>query len=88
MSKLTITFEYAGDTLEDEVPPAQRIEAAWHRALTHFGIRPEDASNLGLFREGNEVSRDQSFEQAGIPDGTTLRIRPRVQRNGVSAWGR
>lgn len=82
MSKLTITFEYAGDTLEDKVPPDQRIEAAWRRALAHFGIRPQDASNLGLFQDGNEISTDQSFERAGIPDGTTLRIRPRVQRNG------
>lgn len=86
MSKLTITYEYAGDTFEDEAPADQRIEGGWHRALAHFGIRPQDASNLGLFRAGNEVSRDQSFEQAGVPDGTTLRIRPRVQRNGVVAW--
>ncbi|MDP8928033.1 MAG: hypothetical protein M3O70_05485 [Actinomycetota bacterium] len=82
MSKLTITFEYAGVAFQVEVPPDQRIEGAWHQALAHFEIRPEDAANLGLFRDGNEVSREQSFEHAGIPDVATLRIRPRVQRNG------
>ena len=82
MNKLTIKFEYAGDTFDIEVPPEQRIEGAWHKALAQFSIRPEDANNLGLFRDGNEISRDQSFAAAGIPDGATLRIRPRVQRNG------
>lgn len=82
MDKLTITFEYAGDTVEIEVPPQQQIEGAWHRALAHFTIRPEDANNLGLFLNGNEVSRNQSFEAAGIPEGAMLRIRPPVQRNG------
>jgi hypothetical protein len=80
--KIKVTFEYAGDTFPVEVPSQQHIEGAWHRALTKFGIQPADASNLALFRDGQEVSRDQSFEQAGVVDGDTLRIRPRVQRNG------
>lgn len=79
---ITITFEYAGDTVSLELPPAQRIEGAWNRVLAHFGIRPQDAANLALFQEGNEINRDQSFEDAGVADGATLRIRPRVQRNG------
>lgn len=80
---ITVTFEYAGDTVALELPPSQRIEGAWHRALAHFGIQPQDAENLALFQDGNEISREQSFEDAGITDGATLRIRPRVQRNGL-----
>ena len=82
MDKSKVTFEYAGDTFVVEVPPQQRIEGSWHRALANFGIQPSDAANLGLFRDGQEISREQSFEQAGVADGNTLRIRPRVQRNG------
>lgn len=82
MSRLTLIFEYAGDTFKVEVPPSQRIEGAWHEALAHFRISRGDTRNLGLFRDGTEVSRRQSFEEARIPDHATLRIRPRVQRNG------
>jgi len=80
--KLTITFAYNGETHVDEVPPDQRIEGVWHKVLAHFGIRPEDAAALGLFKDGSELSRDQSFEQAGVADGATLHIRPRQQRAG------
>ncbi len=79
---ITVTFEYAGDTVSLELPRTQRVEGAWHRVLAHFGIQPDDAANLALFHDGNEINRDQSFEKAGVPDGATLRIRPRVQRNG------
>lgn len=82
MDKITLTYEYAGETFEVDVPPSQQIEGSWHRALAHFGIKPADASNLGLFNEGQEVNRNQSFSAAGIGDGSLLRIRPRVQRNG------
>lgn len=82
VDKIKVTFEYAGDVFALEVPQQQHIEGSWHRALANFGIQPSDASNLGLFRDGQEISREQSFEQAGVADGTTLRIRPRVQRNG------
>ena len=82
MDKIKVTFEYAGDVLALEVPPEQHIEGPWHRALAKFGIQPADAANLGLFRDGQELLLQQSFEQAGITDGATLRIRPRVQRNG------
>lgn len=82
MDKFTITFEYAGDTVELEVPPDQRIEGSWQRALAHFGIKPADAANLGLFHGGTEIGRGQSFADAGVSDGAHLRIRPRVQRNG------
>lgn len=80
--KIKVTFEYAGDTFPVEVPSSQQVEGAWHRALAKFGIQPADAANLGMFRNGQEIPRDQSFEQAGVLDGDTLRIRPRVQRNG------
>lgn len=81
---LQVQFEYNGDLFPDKVNPKQPIESGWHRALAHFGIRPGDAQsqNLGLFRDGNEVDRNQTFEGAGIPENTTLRISPRVQRAG------
>jgi hypothetical protein len=79
-----VTFEYNGDLFPDKVNPKQPIDSAWHRALAHFGIRPGDAQsqNLVLFRDGNEVDRNQTFEQAGIQEGTVLRISPRVQSAG------
>jgi hypothetical protein len=81
-NKIKVTFEYAGDTFPVELPSSQRVEGAWHRALAKFGIQPADAANLALFRDGQEIPRNQSFEEAGVRDGDTLRIRPRVQRNG------
>lgn len=86
-TKLDVKFEYNGQTYPLEVPPDQQIEGAWHRALTHFGIRPEDAQsqNLGLFLDGNVIDRNQSFEAAGVQSGALLRIQPIVARTG---WGR
>jgi hypothetical protein len=79
-----VQFEYNGELFPDKVKPQHKIGPAWDKALRHFGIRPEDAAsqNLGLFREGNEVDRNQTFDQAGIKEDATLRISPRVQRAG------
>lgn len=79
-----VTFEYNADLFPEKVNPKQKIEAAWHKALAHFGIKPGDAEgqNLVLYRDGNEVDRNQTFEQAGIQANTVLRISPRVQRAG------
>jgi hypothetical protein len=79
-----VTFEYNGQPFEVRVTPKQKIEAAWHRALANFGISPGDAQSqdLVLFRDGNEVDRNQTFEGAGIPAEAVLRISPRVQRAG------
>lgn len=79
-----VQFEYNGELFPDKINLKQPIDSAWHRALAHFGIRPGDAQtqNLGLFRDGNEVDRNQSFEQAGVPEDAVLRISPRVQRAG------
>ncbi len=86
-TKLDVKFEYNGQIFPVEVPPEQQIEGAWHRALAHFGIRPEDAQsqNLGLFIDGNVIDRTQSFEAAGVQSGALLRIQPVVARTG---WGR
>jgi hypothetical protein len=81
-TRLQIEFEYNGLMFPLDMPAQEQIEGAWHRALAHFDIRPEDAGNLGLFLDGNPVERAQSFEQAGVPSGATLRIQPIVQRNG------
>jgi hypothetical protein len=79
-----VQFEYNGDLFQNKANPKQPIESAWRRALAHFGIRPGDvqSQNLGLFHDGNEVDRNQTFEQAGIPENAVLRIMPRVQRAG------
>lgn len=83
-TKLDVTFEYNGQTFPVDVPPDQQIEGAWHRALAHFGIRPEDAQsqNLGLLLDGNPIERSQSFEAAGVQSGALLRIQPIVARTG------
>lgn len=79
-----VQFEYNGQLFPHKVTPKQKIEAAWHRALANFGISPGDAQSqdLVLFRDGNVVDRNQTFEEAGIPAETVLRISPRVQRAG------
>ena len=79
-----VNFEYNGDLFPDKVNPKQKIEPAWRRALAHFGIRPGDAEsqNLALFRDGNEIDKSQTFDDAGIPADAVLRISPRVQRAG------
>lgn len=80
--RIGVTFEYNGQTFPVKVTPRQRIEGAWRRALAHFGIRPEDAQNLGLFLDGNLLDRNQSFQAAGVSEGALLRIQPLVQRTG------
>lgn len=79
-----VQFEYNGQLVPDKVKAQHKIDPAWNKALRHFGIRPEDATSqdLGLFRDGNEVDRNQTFEQAGIKENAILRISPRVQRAG------
>lgn len=80
--RITITWEYNGNTRDEQVNPEQRIRGSWQEALAGFGIGPNEGNRLGLFVNGNEVSLDQSFEAAGIQEGTILRIGPRQQRSG------
>lgn len=80
--KFQVQFEYNGDLFPRKVTSKQKIEAAWRRALAHFGIRPGDAQELALFRDGNEIDRTRTFGEAGIVADSVLRISPRVQRAG------
>lgn len=82
--RFEVIFEYNGQPFSIEVEGNQQIEGAWHRALAHFEIRPQDAENLGLFKDGNQIDRNQSFKDAGIQPGERLRIQPIVQRTGGS----
>lgn len=82
-SRIRVVFVVDGDRVDEAVSLKRPIKSVVHHVLAKTGNTGQPLNRWELkTKDGQPISMDLTFEGAGIRDGDTLFLSPRVGRGG------